>query len=310
MELFYTPVKLGRIEIGGQDRIDFLQRQTTNDMQNLNPAEILPNVLTSPTARILDFFYMYPGDETEKIHLISLSGKGSETASYLQKRIFFMDKVTLTDESNAAWYCSLWGEEAGRSAKIFGLDKTLNSGEMVSTGYGSEKVRLMRHPDGMGLGFLLEASIGQADKIEAALTAGGAQRRPEQELETARIEAGIPGKFEYTDEYTPFEVGLQNAVSSQKGCFTGQEVLARQVTYDKVTRSLIGLRMESPVVEGAKVVSEGSPAGKITSTIISNRFGPIALAVLRQQFVEDGKRVVVRMEDGETGAIVTTLPFG
>ncbi|RPI87168.1 MAG: hypothetical protein EHM41_05890 [Chloroflexi bacterium] len=309
MELFYTPVMLGRIEIGGKDRIDFLQRQTTNDLHGLNPSEILPNVLTSPTARILDFFYMYPTEETEKINLISLSGKGSESTGYLQKKIFFMDKVTITDESRTTWYCSLWGVDADRAGEIFGFNQSLRAGEIISTGDGHVKFCLMRQPDGMGLGILLEAPIEQAEKIEATLTAGGAQRRSEQELKTARIEAGLPGKFEYTEEYTPFEVGLQAAVSSQKGCYTGQEVLARQVTYDKVTRILAGLKMDRPVVEGAKVVSEGSPAGKITSATVSSRFGPIALAVLRQQFVEDGKRVVVRMEDGETGALVKNLPF-
>lgn len=309
MDLFYTPIKLGRIAIGGPDRIDFLQRQTTNDMRALKPSAVLPNVLTSPTARILDFFYMVPDEEKEEIHLLSLSGKGSETAGYLQKRIFFMDKATVTDESGAVWNCALWGGEAARAAGLLDMEEIPAPGELADGTAGSTPVRLIHHPEGLGLGFLLEAPAGNSDDVEAFLQSAGVQQKPETELEAARIEAGFPGKPELSEEFTPFEAGLQTAVSSQKGCFTGQEVLARQVTFDKVTRGLAGLRLDSPAVSGSRAFFEGAPAGQVTSCAVSSRFGPIALAVLRKQYIEEGKRLAVRMDGSETEASVVVLPF-
>jgi tRNA-modifying protein YgfZ len=126
------------------------------------------------------------------------------------------------------------------------------------------------------------------------------------EYEILRLEAGLPAAgHELTEEYTPLETGLEQLVSTSKGCYTGQEVLARQVNYDKVTRHLAGLRLKAEVPAGSSVTSEGKPAGIITSIAISPRLGPIALAVLRRPYHEPGTAVSV----GEIKGTVEALPF-
>jgi folate-binding protein YgfZ len=99
-----------------------------------------------------------------------------------------------------------------------------------------------------------------------------------------RVEAGLPAAgAELSEDYTPLEAGLAAAISSTKGCYTGQEVLARQITYDKVTQHLCGLRLTRRAQPGGRVwAPDGSPVGRVTSAATSPRFGEIALAVVKR----------------------------
>jgi len=128
-----------------------------------------------------------------------------------------------------------------------------------------------------------------------------------EEYHCMRVECGQPAPFsEWTEDYTPLEVGLEWAVSDRKGCYTGQEVLARQVNYDKITRQLVGLTLQAGPPSAAQVQAEGKTIGVVTSSVISPRFGPIALAVLRRPYHAPGTAVLV----GEAiPAVVSVLPF-
>jgi folate-binding protein YgfZ len=124
-----------------------------------------------------------------------------------------------------------------------------------------------------------------------------------------RIEAGRPGPAqELTSDYTPLEANLDRAISSIKGCYSGQEVIARQITYDKVARRLVGLRLAAPVAVGAAVTVEGRTVGTITSAAESPQFGAIALAVVRRPHFEPQTNVIVG--DGGVAGEVVALPFG
>ena len=81
---------------------------------------------------------------------------------------------------------------------------------------------------------------------------------------------------------------MEHAVSGNKGCYPGQEVIARQLTYDKVTQRLVGLRLDEPVAPGGRLLAEGKPVGVITSAAVSPRFGAIALGVVKRPHHEVG----------------------
>jgi folate-binding protein YgfZ len=120
------------------------------------------------------------------------------------------------------------------------------------------------------------------------------------------MEAGVPGPgAEISEAYTPLEAGLAHLVADNKGCYTGQEVLARQTTYDKVTRRLAGIKLKALVAPGAEVLAAGKPAGVITSAGSSPRFGPVALAILRRPHHEPGTSVEIGGIHGQ----VISLPF-
>ncbi|MYH61612.1 MAG: hypothetical protein F4148_07565 [Caldilineaceae bacterium SB0675_bin_29] len=112
--------------------------------------------------------------------------------------------------------------------------------------------------------------------------------------EARRVALGrpLPGK-ELTDAFTPLETGMAWVCAENKGCYTGQEIIARQLTYDKVTRSLVRLRSEMPLPEGATVSVNKRSVGTITSCAHGPSAGPAALAVLKRPHNVEGAEVTV-----------------
>jgi folate-binding protein YgfZ len=84
------------------------------------------------------------------------------------------------------------------------------------------------------------------------------------------------------EAYTPLEVGLDNYISDSKGCYTGQEIIARQVTYGKVTKHLVGLALSDVIEPGGNLEMDGKSIGTLTSIAQSPRFGVIGLGVVRR----------------------------
>lgn len=86
------------------------------------------------------------------------------------------------------------------------------------------------------------------DAVLNLMEESGALPVNDKQYNVLRIEADLPrAGYELTGEYTPLEVGLKNMVSETKGCYTGQEVIARQINYDKVTQSLTGLNLQESI---------------------------------------------------------------
>jgi tRNA-modifying protein YgfZ len=134
----------------------------------------------------------------------------------------------------------------------------------------------------------------------------GAVRSPD-EWETARIEAGIPRYgHEFDNGSMPAEAGLvERGVSFTKGCYPGQEPVARLHYRGHANRGLRGLRFESdPPPPGTAVVVDGREVGRVTSIARSPRFGPVGLGILRRE-VADGAAGTA----GDTAATVASLPF-
>lgn len=145
---------------------------------------------------------------------------------------------------------------------------------------------------------------------EALLTSGAAPASPAA-LEVLRIEAGRPAwGVDMTDDTLLHEAGLDllDAVSYTKGCYTGQEVVARVHFRGHVNRLLRGLRLAAPPDGEAHVFAGDDLVGDVRSRAVSPRLGVIALAMLRRA-VEPGAAVTVRSTDGETSATVVALPF-
>lgn len=269
----------GAIRIGGDDRAAFLQRQSSNDVRLLKPGRAVLTVLTSPTGRILDALLLL--DEGTSLLALTVPGRGEATVRFLKSRIFFMDKVTVQDVSGEYVQGEVWGK-AGN-----GFPDTPNH-TTVFDPEGANGV-LIRHEACFGLGWRLLAPAAQAQQSAARLESMGAQRLEETQYEIARIEATLPGPGELTEAYTPLEVGLAGVVNESKGCYTGQEVLARQVTYDKVTQALVRLRLPAPLPVGERLkTNSGDLAGQITSSAISPLLGPLALAVVKRPHHADG----------------------
>ncbi len=305
---FYLHMDGGWLSLAGPDRIDFLHRQSTGDLRTLSPDQAVITVLTSPTARILDVLWVLP--DSEKLIVLTLPGRSERTSAFLKGKIFFMDKVTVIDESSHYDRIDLIGPQAGEVFGALSISPPSGVGGMVSVEVLGLPVKVLgldrwlQHAayrlcvPSAGLGSLVEFLKGR-----------GVVEIGHETWSLLRIEAGMHGEGELTEKYTPLEVGLDYAVSDSKGCYTGQEVLARQVTYDKVVRCLVGVRLSNRVEAGTEVLIEGRSIGALTSVGQSPRFGHIGLAVIRRSYAEVGSALATKDAKNAIG-VIAALPFG
>jgi folate-binding protein YgfZ len=164
-----------------------------------------------------------------------------------------------------------------------------------------------------GPGFQLFAPRGLGAEVGAAFLAAGARQglvaSGEEVLERMRVEAGVPRFGRELDESVlPDEARLERAVSTTKGCYTGQEVVARMRSRGRVSHLLVGLRCaggQLPALRAPVHDPEGRRVGEVTSAVLSPRLGAIALAFVRRPFDAPGTRV----RAGEADAEVVGLPF-
>ncbi|HML21715.1 MAG TPA: glycine cleavage T C-terminal barrel domain-containing protein [Aggregatilinea sp.] len=298
----------GIVVVRGQDPQGFIQRQTTNDARMLAPDRSVVTVLTSGTARILDVWRLVP--EPDGTGILTLPGRGALTARYLQGRIFFMDKVTVSDDSAAWAQIELIGPETARVLAAFGLAQAPAPDQILTAALGDVSLRIVGQDGSTGQGCLLLVPAAHAEAAITALAQNGAVEMAPDAYAVFRVEQGLPGPdHELTESYTPLEVRLDGTVSLDKGCYTGQEVLARQVNYDKITRRLAGLRLDAEVPVGAAVLADERTVGEVTSIAHSPRLGWLALAVIKRPHFEPGVAVAVRAEGGDIPTVTSALPF-
>jgi folate-binding protein YgfZ len=242
-------------------------------------------VLVSPIARLLDMLRLV--QDVESILLLTLPGHSIATYSYLRQRIFFMDKVSLEDASPEYAQLDIEGPQAGVVLQGLGFPSIPELDEIAHAEIDGQPARVIGQPGLTGKGFHLLLPASLRGGLEDTLLRMGTARLSAESYHVLRLEAGLPASgAELTEAYTPFEVGLEAAVSGSKGCYTGQEVLARQVTYDKVTQQLVRLKLDVPLPGGTRLYFHDKPAGEITSTAVSPRLGPIALAVVKKPYFE------------------------
>lgn len=172
--------------------------------------------------------------------------------------------------------------------------------------------QVVRAPDLGVMAFDLLALAPARAAMVPALEASGAVPLDAGTAEVLRVEAGWPRySLDMDDAVLAQEAGLDRlgGISFDKGCYTGQETVARIRFRGHVNRTLRGLRAAAPVTPGAELhSSDGAPVGTVRSSAVSPRFGPIALAYVRRE-VEDGVSVSAAMNGRQVIATITALPF-
>ncbi len=174
----------------------------------------------------------------------------------------------------------------------------------VAAAIAGRQVRVIGTEDGADV--LLAAA--DADVVWEALVAAGAHPVDEADAEVLRVERGIPRYGVDMDDTTiPQEAGInERAVSFTKGCYVGQETVARLYYRGKPNRHLRGLRLTEPVPAGAQLVLDERAVGSLTSSVSSEARGPIGLGMVRRE-VEPG--ATLEVDGSDAGAEVVTLPF-
>jgi folate-binding protein YgfZ len=303
---FFLQSDAGYLDVQGPDRLEFLQRQTTNDLQMLNDDLVVKTVLTSPIARIIDVLYII--FKKDSLGIITLPGRAQTTFQFLSSRIFFNDQVSLTDKSSQRAQILVEGQKAAQVFEKIGLTLPNEKYEIVSDQINDEIIKIIPQDGLLENGFRIITKNAHEKMLLDALLENGATPISEDTLHILRVESGLPGPVgELTQDYTPLEINLENLISPDKGCYTGQEVIARQITYDKVARRMVGLSLKNFVLPGNDVHTEGKNIGKVTSSALSPRYGPIALAIIKRPYNKSG--VIVKVGNDEIPGVVTNLPF-
>ena len=227
----------GRFELRDRDRLDLLQRMSTNDLRALAIGQGRSTVLTTALARIIDRLILYErGDATAALTLAVCGvGRTATIRAWLQRHIFFQDKVQTRDVSAETCQFGLFGVNAGSVVSHFVPDASdLPMHHFYEFKLAGEIVLLARSYPLAGDGFTLIAAVAAR---EAILTAFGqaigltnvVQGTDGDTLyELLRIEAGLAlAGSELSEDYLPLEAGLWDSISFSKGCYTGQEIIAR-----------------------------------------------------------------------------------
>ncbi|MCU0549484.1 MAG: folate-binding protein [Leptolyngbya sp. Prado105] len=279
--IFYDRSNWGRIEVSDTDRLNFLHNQSTNTFNLRKPGEGCDTVFVTSTARTIDLATAYILEDSV---LLSVSpGLTEQVIKFLDRYIFFTDKVKLTDITPTTQTFSVMGS---RSHDIV---TALGAAELIAQPYGTHcKIDGIRIAVGSGLateGYTLicDSSLDLAQKLKDL----GATELNDYAWNQMRIEQGrpMPG-FELTDDYNPLEAGLWHTISFNKGCYIGQETIARLDTYNGVKQQLWGIKLNQSVEPGTLVTIADEKVGKITSVVDS-----IGLAYIRTKAGGAGLKV-------------------
>ncbi|HEY9905302.1 MAG TPA: folate-binding protein [Candidatus Sericytochromatia bacterium] len=295
----------GRLKISDDDRIRFLHNQSTNDFQRLKPGQGCDTVFVTSTARTIDLATAYVMEDA--VLLLVSPNRRQQLIEWLDRYLFPMDRVELKDVSSESATFSLIGPESDALLKKLGVEIPI--GEAYASHQQLTLDELpVRVAVGSGLalpGYTLIVPADDAAKLWQTLTAAGAIPTGDRIWEQLRIEQGRPmPERELTEDYNPLEAGLWQTISFSKGCYIGQETIARLNTYKGVKQQLWGVRLGAPVQAGSVVTVEGEKVGKLTSFTETER-GLFGLAYIRTKAGGVGLKVQVAEVEGE----IVDVPF-
>ncbi|HHY55656.1 MAG TPA: aminomethyl transferase family protein [Chloroflexi bacterium] len=293
----WMPPAAGVLRLTDVDRVDFLQRMTTNNIKALHPGESCVTVLTSPTARIIQVFTVLADEDA--LWLLPAPGETTALERHLRGQIFFMDKVRVSKPERDLTRLRVIGPQAGATLAQSGfvpLPAAEGHWQRV------EEMMILRQELYDLPGYEVIAPV---EGVETLLARLGAPLLDAASYTARRIELGRPAPgAELTGEYSPLEAGMAWACAENKGCYTGQEIIARQITYDKVTRTLVGLRSSTLLTPGDTVLVEGREVGVVTSAAYSPALqAPVALAILKRPYHAPGAAVTVAGVAAEVAAL-------
>jgi folate-binding protein YgfZ len=286
--LFRLPGR-GVLAVGGADRVRWLDGMISADVKSLAPGGGAPGLLLTRQGRVVaDLHVLARADELWlELEAAALPGVMAQLA-----RFIVADDVTLTDRSADLARLALEGPRAAELVGAAGLaphawrEVALGGAHVIAAAWGFTGLP----------GVQLFAPAGASEAVAAALVAAGASPASADALECLRIAAGVPWLGRELDESVlPAEARLEAAISTTKGCYTGQEVVTRMRSRGRVGHLLVGLRFEGETLpaRGAAIEGEAGPIGQVTSAVRSPEAGAIGLGYVRAEEAVPGASVRV-----------------
>ncbi|MCY4019507.1 MAG: hypothetical protein OXG39_08870 [Chloroflexi bacterium] len=286
----------GRILLEGESRFDLINRMSTNELLGMSVFEGRPTVFTNANARILfrAICYNLPGG----LMMISEPGQGQGLSDLLRRNIFFGDKVEVRDQSLTTAQFAIHGPNADRIMRQVGLELPPPADYCAYEIALDRTVATMaRRRSIIGGHWIIICPAASARTVYRQLLDIGQSfaLRPAGSLtyNTLRIRAGRPAGLELSSEYIPLEVGLWDEVNFEKGCYTGQEIIARMESRQRLAKVMVSLELAHLVKAPAIVYSDGKECGKLTSSAASPDGEVFALAVIKTASARPGTALEV-----------------
>ena len=296
----------GKLALTGTERKSFLAGQVTNDIEGLEPGSGCYAAFLTHKGKMLGDLRVLDveddgDDEPEPTLLLDTERATLQALFDLVRRFKIGYDVELHKRTVQRGLLSLIGPgaRAVAAAEAVPVDEYAHRpGEIAG-----HTVRLIATESGIDV--LCEAEA--TEDVRAALRAAGATPVSEEAAEILRVESGRPRYGVDADDATiPQEAGLNaRAVSFTKGCYVGQETVARLFYRGKPNRHLRGLTLSEHVAAGAELRLGEKVVGRLTSSLVSPTFGPIALALVRR---EAGPGDTLEVAGGASATVVE-LPF-
>jgi tRNA-modifying protein YgfZ len=296
-----------RIELTGRDRQSFLHNQSTNDINALKPGQFCDTVLVNSTARTLDLATGYVLKDS--VLLLASPQKRQFLMQWFDRYIFFGDQIKLADLTDSTACFSLIGPASADLLASLGAAMPQEN-QHAEGAIAASPVRI-----GQGCGLGLEGATLWCDRADAGAVwqalSQTAMPLGAHAWEQLRIRQGRPAADqELTQEINALEAGLWRAVSFSKGCYIGQETIARLDTYNGVKQKLWGLDLTADpgaaipgqLQPGISITRGSDKIGVVTSVAADGQF---ALGYVKTKAGDAGLEVAV---DGYPARVVA-LPF-
>jgi len=303
---------MGRLKATGDDGLDLLNRMSTNKVVDLAAGEGAVTVLTTDRGRIIDVLGVV--NQGEHVTLLTSPGRQQTIIDWLDKYTI-MEDLMVEDVTSETVMLAVLGPDAG---KLLGLTSSAGPQDSLtiqSVQIGEYDALAVEQPLGVLPRYWLMAAPDAAAGLWHHLTDNGATPVGATAMDAVRVNFGVP---EYGPElgepYNPLEAGLIGSVDFTKGCYIGQEVIARLDSYKKVQKYLVSLRFDTQasVSPGDELLQDGKPVGTITSVAPETTDGALkGLGYVKAAIASPGARLdVAGQGEGSVEILALAQPYG
>jgi folate-binding protein YgfZ len=300
----------GLLSVAGSEAIQFLNGLITNDMKTLAANHWMPAVFPNVQGRLIASVRVARLKDDE--FLIDTEAATYEVVSTTLKRFTFAGDFRVEELSPGTIELSVQGRQAERIVQqTLGAEAArIDRDQAIELNWSGKQLIVIRATHTGEDGFDIVVKTEEAAELRKALLAAGAVPVSDEALEVLRIEAGIARHGIDMDETNVVsETNLDDAVSFTKGCYIGQEIIARIKYRGHVAKKLTGIKFASqvPVERGAALLSkEGKEVGRLTSVAFSSALNrTVALGYVKYDYLAEGTELTA----GGFTANVSALPL-
>ncbi|MCP4428289.1 MAG: folate-binding protein YgfZ [Chloroflexi bacterium] len=290
---------LGILKISGQTRLDLIHRMSTQALDGLQSGEGAATVLTTDIGRIIDRLILYAGGDM--VYALTSENNADNIARYLMRFVFFNDDFYVRDVSGETAVFAIYGPQSQEKLELAGfpeVDFPLHHWRQAKI--DGATAYLHRADPLAGDGYFVMCREAEREALWTHLVDTGLIVADEFAFDYLRIEAKLPryGR-ELTGDYIPLEADLWDDVSFNKGCYTGQEIIARMESRGKLAKKLVKLQLAAPVEVGTQLTANGKKVGSVTSVAVGPN-GAIGLGYVKTAVLDSGTQLMA----GETAVTI------